>query len=166
MTRGKLVPVAIETKLHNGDKESGLSCPACGAMVIHSADGSCGVCGKLLREGFQPLDAIRSSHRMQRVRLNMPDVVPADSIGLFEEHRTLVSNTAWACTVYSMVPYIGIVFIPPALLTGGFSYFRARRRNLAEEERQALICIGVSFVVLSIQLVLWWLLYLIPEIGI
>ena len=96
----------------------------------------------------------------------MPDVLPADSIGLFEERRTLVSNTAWACTVYAMVPYIGIVFILPALLTGGFSYFRARRRDLAEEERQAVICIGVSLVVLSIQVVLWWLLYLIPEIGI
>lgn len=166
MTRGKLVPVAIKTKLHNGDKELGLSCPACGAMVTRSADGSCGVCGKLLREGFQPLDAIRSSHRMQRVRLNMPDAGPADSIALFEERRSLVSNTAWACTVYSMVPYIGVVFILPALLTGGFSYFRARRRNLAEEERQAHICIGASFLVLSIQLVLWWLLYLIPEIGI
>lgn len=158
--------MAIEAKLRNGNKESGLSCPACGAMATRFADGSCGVCGKLLREGFQPLDAIRSSHRMQRVRLNMPDVLPADSIGLFEERRTLVSNTAWACTVYSMVPYIGIVFILPALFTGGFSYFRARRRNLAEEERQAVICIGVSLVVLSIQLVLWWLLYLIPEIGI
>lgn len=134
--------------------------------MTRSVDGSCGICGKLLREGFQPLDAIRSSHRMQRVRLNMPDVLPADSMGLFEERRTLVSNTAWACTVYSMVPYIGIVFILPALFTGGFSYFRARRRNLAEEERQAVICIGVSLVVLSIQLVLWWLLYLIPEIGI
>lgn len=103
---------------------------------------------------------------MQRVRLNMPDVLPADSIGLCDERRSLVSNPAWACTVYSMVPYIGIVFILPALLTGGFSYFRARRRDLAEEERQAVICVGVSLVVLSIQLVLWWLLYLIPEIGI
>ena len=125
MTRGKLVPVASETKLLNVDKGPGVSCPACGAMVTRFADGSCGVCGKLLREGFQPLDAIRSSHRMQRVRLNMPDAGSTDSIVLFEERRSLVSNTAWACTVYSMVPYIGVVFILPALLTGGFSYFRA-----------------------------------------
>ena len=158
--------MAIETKLHNSDKELGLSCPACGAVVTRSADGSCGVCGKLLREGFQPLDAIRSSHRMQRARLNMPDMVPADSIVLYDEHRTLVSNTAWACTVYSMVPYIGVVFILPAFLTGGFSYFRASGHDKTEEQRQAMICIGTSFLVLSIQLVLWWLLYLIPELGI
>ena len=63
-----------------------------------------------------------------------------------------------------MVPYIGVVFILPALLTGGFSYFRARRRNGPKRKRKAYMHRGE--LVLSIQLVLWWLLYLIPEIGI
>jgi hypothetical protein len=31
--------------------------------------------------------------------------------------------------------------------------------------RLALISIGVSFIVLAMQIFLWWLLYIIPELG-
>jgi len=90
----------------------------------------------------------------------------ADTITLFEEPDTLMSNTPWACTVYSMVPYLGILFVPLALVTGSYSYLRSQRDEHGKEKSRALIAMGVSIIVLVVQLLLWWLLYLIPEIGI
>jgi hypothetical protein len=64
-----------------------------------------------------------------------------------------------------MVPYLGILFIPLAIGVGTAGYV-ANRRTLHDGGRRALWCVGLSLVLLIIQLILWWLLYLIPEIGI
>jgi hypothetical protein len=136
-------------------------CPACGNSTLNAAE-VCSVCDKLLSEGFQPLDAIKSSHRMQRKRFNFPEPTgPGQQ--LFDSERSLASDPAFACMVYSMVPYIGIVFTPLAIVLGLRSYLLSRRRSDSEQERQALFCIGGSILVLGIQIFLWWLLYFIPE---
>ncbi|MEO6334013.1 MAG: hypothetical protein ABIO91_03445 [Pyrinomonadaceae bacterium] len=75
------------------------------------------------------------------------------------------ADTAWACTVYSMVPYLGVLFVPFALAFSGLGFVRARRRSSSDGPR-FLLCAGVSSLILAIQLMLWSLLYLIPKIGI
>jgi hypothetical protein len=101
---------------------------------------------------------------MQRRRFNFPGPqVPAER--LFDSEPSFASDPAFACMVYSMVPYVGIVFTPLALLLGIGSYLISRRRSEAEGERRALFCIGASILVLGVQLFLWWLLYFIPESG-
>ncbi len=90
----------------------------------------------------------------------------AETIGLFDKPHPLVSNTAWACAVYSMVPYLGILFVPLALVTGSYSYLKAQRNDQENDASRALMAMGVSILVLAVQIILWWLLYLIPEIGI
>lgn len=137
-------------------------CPACGSVLASDKPDICGVCGKLLSEGFQPLDAIRSSYRLQRRRLD----ISTTSFELFDDDTPLTSNMAWACTVYSMVPYLGILFLPLAFVMGGLRYAAGRRQNDAAETRTALICLVVSLGLLAVQMILWWLLYLIPEITI
>ena len=84
---------------------------------------------------------------------------------LFSPKGDAVSDTAWACTVYSMVPYLGILFIPVAVAIGGFSFVKAHRAGETRIAHTALTSVIVSMVLVAIQLVLWWLLYLIPEIG-
>ncbi|MEP6704181.1 MAG: hypothetical protein ABJB34_05200 [Acidobacteriota bacterium] len=74
-------------------------------------------------------------------------------------------DTAWACTVYSMVPYLGILFVPFAIVFSGFGFVRARRR-LSGDRPRFLLCAVLSSVILAVQLLLWWLLYFIPKIGI
>ena len=76
------------------------------------------------------------------------------------ETESLRSSLAWACTVYSLVPYLGILFIPFTVVFSGVE--RAR----ADANRRALIPLALSVPILAGQLTLWWLLYLIPEIGI
>ena len=102
---------------------------------------------------------------MQRKQLNVFSS-PADAISLFDDGSPLVSSSAWACTVYSMVPYLGILFIAPALLLSGLAFLRAQQNEERSEVRNAMIAATVSVLLLAVQLVLWWLLYLIPEIGI
>ena len=118
-----------------------------------------------MSEDYLPLDAIRSSYGMQRRPLKMDAVDPITG-DLFETPRNAVSDTAWACVVYSMVPYLGILFVPLAFVTGGIGYAVSRKRPQLGGGRMASMCIGLSLLILAVQLVLWWLLYIIPEIGI
>ncbi len=85
---------------------------------------------------------------------------------LFLDSRNTLSDTAWACVVYSLVPYLGILFVPFALVFGGYGYIVGRRRPDIGGRRLAAYSIGLSVFILLVQLFLWWLLYIIPEIGI
>jgi hypothetical protein len=88
------------------------------------------------------------------------------SDNLFTERRSLASSAAWACVVYSMVPYLGILFLPFGFLISSIGFASAYRSSDDSEMRSAKICLGLSGMILFCQLLLWWLLYLIPETGI
>jgi hypothetical protein len=75
------------------------------------------------------------------------------------------SDTAWACTVYSMVPYLGILFVPFALAVSTFGYIRTRGRSSGDSGR-FIACAGLSSFILAVQLLLWSLLYFVPTLGI
>jgi len=139
-------------------------CSACGSESNRETAIFCLVCGKALDEGYQPLDALRSSYGLQRKHLGITE--QHTPVALFQEVKNSVSETAWACVVYAMVPYLGILFIPFAFFAGSYGYVVARRRPNLDGGRLALICIALSFVILAVQIFLWWLLYIIPEIGI
>lgn len=85
---------------------------------------------------------------------------------LFEPSKNMVSETAWACLVYSMVPYLGILFIPFAFATAGFGYVVSYRQPQFGGRKMAAVCLGSSVFILALQLFLWWLLYIIPKIGV
>ena len=106
---------------------------------------------------------IRSSYRLQGRKLPK---MPGHGGDLFRRERNSISDTAWACAVYSMVPYLGILFVPFALSVGTAGYVVNRRKPEPGGERKSLLCLGLSVVLLIVQLMLWSLLYLIPEIGI
>ncbi len=145
--------------------KSGIVCPACYSSRVDDGAKQCEVCGKLLSEGFQPLDAIRSSSGMQREKLDFL-AERQNPESLFGDTRPLVSNAAWACTVYSMVPYLGLLFVPLAIAFGWLGYLKDRRLRGSDEARATLVPLALSLILLSVQIVLWWLLYLIPKIGI
>lgn len=140
-------------------------CSACGAEVRRENANFCLVCGKLLSEGFQPLDTLRASYRLQGRAIEFKTAEIEEIKDLFEQNKNTVSQTAWACLVYSFVPYLGILFIPFTVFIGGFGYFTALRNPQLGGRRLALISISLSFIVLALQIFLWWLLYIIPELG-
>ncbi len=64
-----------------------------------------------------------------------------------------------------MVPYIGIVFIPFTVGAGLVGLGFSLRQIAAGGAKLSLVSIGLSFVVLALQIFLWWLLYIVPELG-
>ena len=148
-----------KSKIQNG------LCSACGAEARRGNAKFCLVCGKLLREDYQPLDTLRASYRMQGKTIEFQSAEIEELKDLFEQNKNTVSQTAWACLVYSFVPYLGILFIPFTFLIGGFGYLTALREPQLGGRRLALISISISFVVLAVQIFLWWLLYIIPELN-
>ena len=141
-----------------------LVCSACGAVATRELANYCLVCGKVLAEDYQPLDSLRSSNRMQGQAFLLENQ-SRETPDLFAVNRNSVAQTAWASCVYSMVPYIGVVFIPftfaVSVLGIGISLIRPRSGG----GKMSAASFALSFLVLAIQLLLWWLLYIVPELG-
>jgi len=142
-----------------------ISCSACGAEARRETANFCLVCGKLLTEDYQPLDTLRASYRLQGQSFLIENAPQKEITNLFERNENTISQTAWACFVYSLVPYIGILFIPFTILVGGFGYYIYLRRPHLGGRKLALVSVALSFIVLFVQILLWWLLYIIPELG-
>ena len=75
---------------------------------------------------------------------------------LFEEEKPFASSAVWACVVYSLVPFVGVVFVPFVFIFGVVGLVRG------ESTFRAMVG-GIG--ILIVQLVLWWLLYVVPKWG-
>ena len=74
-----------------------------------------------------------------------------------------LSGTARAFATYSLVPYLGIIFCPGAVLIGMMGVVRSYRSKQTSEGRHVCyISTIVGVVVLGIQIFLWWILYRVP----
>ena len=142
------------------------TCVACGAQSRRINAKFCLICGKLLEEDYQPLDTLRSSNRLQGQSFLVENAQKEEVTDLFARNENNVSQVAWACFVYSMVPYLGIIFIPFTFIIGSYGVAVSYSHPRLGGRKLALISMGMSFLVLTIQIVLWWLLYIIPEIGV
>ncbi|HEX6279605.1 MAG TPA: hypothetical protein VFZ49_06255 [Pyrinomonadaceae bacterium] len=80
---------------------------------------------------------------------------------LFEEKKPFASSAVWACVVYSLVPLVGVVFFPFTLVFG----IAAVLRGDALLRRSALVAMAAGAAILVVQLVLWWLLFMVPRWG-
>ena len=69
-----------------------------------------------------------------------------------------LAGTARAFATYSLVPYLGIIFCPGAVVLGTVGIFR---RDSARGICYTSLIVGV--VVLAVQLLLWWILYRVPQ---
>ncbi|GIU81064.1 MAG: hypothetical protein D6687_00435 [Acidobacteria bacterium] len=139
------------------------NCPACGSDVFPESI-KCETCGKRLSEGYQPLDLLKASYRLQGKPLVTTLEGKTGEENLFETNKNPASETAFACFVYSLVPYLGIIFIPLALIAGSYGVFVAETNPELGGKKLSLISLSLSLLVLILQILLWWLLYLIPEL--
>lgn len=140
-------------------------CSACGTEARRGSANFCLVCGKLLREDYQPLDSLRASYRLQGQSFLVENERREEITDLFKQNENTISQMAWACFVYSLVPYIGILFVPFTFVVSSFGYFTYLRHPRLGGRKFALVSFYLSFVVLAIQIFLWWLLYIVPELG-
>lgn len=141
-------------------------CPACGAQARRKLAKYCLDCGKSLQEDYQPLDNLRASYRLQGKPFQLKTKEKEEPKALFKKNQNIALELAWAFLVYSMVPYLGILFTPGAIFMGGIGAISAYRSPYPEKMKSSLQNIGLSLIVFSIQLMLWWLLYIIPDLKV
>ena len=78
-------------------------------------------------------------------------------------NRNGASTTALAFTTYALVPFLGILFVPGAVLAGAtglvYSYYAPHRGG----RRAALASVIFGLVILGVQVLLWWVIVNVPE---
>jgi hypothetical protein len=74
-----------------------------------------------------------------------------------------LAATARAFATYSLVPYLGILFCPGAVVVGTVGVVRSYSSTEAAAARTACyLSTAIGAVVLIGQLLLWWILYQVP----
>ena len=139
------------------------TCSACGTEAQREFAKYCLVCGKFLHEDYQPLDSLRASNRLPKTKFKTETSPEIEN--LFEKENNGAASLAWAFVVYSMVPYLGILFSPGAVLMSGVGIFVAYRKPYLGGKKMTIYSFILSFVILAVQILLWWLLYIIPELN-
>ena len=77
-----------------------------------------------------------------------------------------LGGTARAFATYSLVPYLGILFCPGAVVLGTVGVVRSYRSQRVANDSLRRVCYAsliVGVVVLAVQLLLWWILYQVPQ---
>lgn len=82
---------------------------------------------------------------------------------MFDPDRNGASAVARAFATYSLIPYLGILFCPGAVVMGASGVFQSYRWLEANGRSAGYTSIAVGIIVLGAQLLLWWLLYKVPE---
>jgi hypothetical protein len=80
------------------------------------------------------------------------------------KEQSSLAATARAFATYSLVPYLGILFCPGAVVVASVGLLRLSAKSLVDRDSRR-ICVSsllVGVVLLAIQLTLWWVLYKVP----
>jgi hypothetical protein len=80
-----------------------------------------------------------------------------------ETNRNGASATALAFTTYALVPFLGILFVPGAVLVGAVGLVYSYRAPQGGGRRAALASILFGTVILGVQVFLWWIIVTVPE---
>jgi hypothetical protein len=89
--------------------------------------------------------------------------MPAERGDMRRGSESDAASTAFAFVTYGLVPYLGILFCPGALVFGGLGLVRAWRRPQPGHARASAWGLALGLLVLCAQLLLWWILYKVPE---
>lgn len=73
-----------------------------------------------------------------------------------------LAATAKAFATYSLVPYLGILFCPGAVVVGGLGIIESYRAGKRDYRVRCYISLIVGVLVLAVQSLLWWILYKVP----
>lgn len=81
---------------------------------------------------------------------------------LFGKEETNASGLAWAGLVYSLVPYLGVIFLPFVFIIGVAALLSAFMDSKTEVIWDVSKCLLIGAAVLMVQIILWWLLFMVP----
>ncbi len=132
------------------------ACPSCGADTAECLD-----CGHDGAGGYAPGVALRASY--SRTAQHWRGEVP-DASKLFRpRNRNGAAQMAVAFATYALIPYLGLLFCPGALLCGVWGLVGAYRRPQQGGRGAAVLALVSSCGLGALQVALWWLLYQVPR---
>lgn len=145
-------------------------CPACGRDGHRSDALFCLTCGRQLNDkSYLPADALRASYHLQQdlqSSLREQDSTRTRH-NVISRKATPNSNgasaTALAFATYALVPYLGILFCPGAVLMGGIGLLRQWRLPHLGGRKASAAGIFFGIVIFGAQVFLWWILYKVPQ---
>jgi len=79
-----------------------------------------------------------------------------------DSNHNSASTTARAFATYALVPYLGILFCPGALVMAGVGVYQSYREPEPAGRNASYAIMLVNMLVLCAQLGLWWILYKVP----
>jgi len=155
----------------SGSQTSPRACPACGVATRRVEARFCSACGRSLDEAYLPADALRASYNLRQHRIvNRSDARASGNLlkssmsSIFPARNSNgASTTALAFVTYSLVPYLGILFCPGAVLMGGVGLYNSYRAPERGGRRASYIGLIFGVLIFCAQIFLWWILYKIPE---
>ncbi|MBD0325751.1 MAG: hypothetical protein ICV68_04935 [Pyrinomonadaceae bacterium] len=153
-------------------------CPACGTTARRTSARFCATCGRTLADGYLPADSLRASYYQQQQQLikqSQQRIQTRQQQQPQPQQRSQVkplsqapdsngaSVTALAFVTYSLVPYLGILFCPGAIFMGGIGLLNWHRAPYRGGRRAACAGIILGLAILCVQILLWWILYKVPQ---
>ncbi|HVG34366.1 MAG TPA: zinc ribbon domain-containing protein [Pyrinomonadaceae bacterium] len=153
-----------------GTRVSRRLCPACGAEARRQEARFCSTCGRALEDSYLPADALRASYHLQHrpvARRKSQGGRQGPKIQMTSTFSAPQSNgaatTALAFMTYSLVPYLGILFSPGAVLLGAVGLIYSLRAPHRGGRRAAYASISFGLLILGVQILLWWIIIKVPE---
>jgi hypothetical protein len=145
------------------------ACPACGAEARRREARFCSTCGRALEDSYLPADALRASYHLQhrpvarrksqgplRTKIHMTSTFSAPQ-------GNGPATVALAFVTYSLVPYLGILFCPGAVLLGAVGLIYSLREPHKGGRRTAYASVAFGLLILGVQILLWWIIVKVPE---
>jgi hypothetical protein len=154
-------------------EESQPVCPACGEKARRNKARFCATCGRSLEDQYRPADALRASYHLHRPAGGregrparpsqpLPKKRPVSTM-LPEVNRNGASTTALAFTTYALVPFLGILFVPGAVLIGAVGLIYSYHAPQKGGRRASVASVFCGIAILGVQLLLWWIIVKVPE---
>jgi ribosomal protein L37AE/L43A len=169
--RGSVVDDASMTLTRN--------CPACGTSARRRESRYCATCGRNLTGGYLPADALRASYHQQprpavvavaeqRINSNTQRTSQTQRnsharAGFPMKNLNTASTTALAFVTYALVPYLGILFCPGAIVMGSVGLLRSYQSPQLGGRRACYTSIFIGVLIFGAQVFLWWILYKVPQ---
>jgi hypothetical protein len=147
----------------NSDSTEQGSCPVCGAARNRESARFCAACGQDLSTDYAPAGSLQASYYRQRQRLPAAVGQPELPARWFSREDGLTA-LAFAFVTFSVVPFLGILFCPVALLLG-ICCFARRKTHARTGLGPPAVAIALTVVVSTVQIGLWWMLTHVPGAG-
>lgn len=172
----------------SGDAITTRACPACGSTAQRKDARFCATCGRRLNdEGYVAADAVRASYHLhrrssassssdERIRPAHKNrspkshaatlrVMRSSPPALFVTTRNSAAATALAFLTFAIVPYLGILFCPGAIVMGIIGFWTSARAPALGGRSASVFSIIAGLVVCAVHIFLWWILYFIYALN-